>query len=291
MKNLISKSMIEEQLLAIINGYSCTGYYKFGSIPAKKLEAAIQHYPVDPSDTVLALIDATIMGSAKIGMAIGLKGIYWANDWTVKTKKNFLSWDELSSNSCGISKSIYNVQLAAGCEFGMAGSSMKKELLVNLLNQIVTLYKQVSNEQSIPEVYMSIRQDVALIAQSSPNSLYSELIPQLIALCIVADGDIENSEIELAMTVIENDELIENKPVALEMLSTSIEKLLADRQKSSTIFKLKSTTIISKVAKINDILEKERLSIILDGMLETVSDPGVSETASIINAIKGKISM
>jgi hypothetical protein len=285
--------MIEQQLLAIINTYNSDGYYKYGNIPSKKLESAIQHYPVDPSDTPLALVDATIMGSAKTGMVIGLKGIYWGNDWKVKTEKNFLSWEELANKGNKVSTSFYDLQLMPGCEFGMSGASMKKDLLANLLNQIIALYKDIQQSLYSQEVSSNTDnvtpQHIALIEQST--NLYAELIPELIALCIVADGDVEDSEIELATAIIESDELILDKHIALESLSNSIEKLLADRQKSSAIFKLKSTTIISKVVKITNTLEKERLSIILDGMLDSVNQDDTSDTVSIVNAIKSKISI
>jgi len=68
------------------------------NIPATKKANAIQHYPVDKNDQVLALLDSTVFGSAKNGLAIGLKGIYWKNDWSTSTKKNFLSWKELYEN-------------------------------------------------------------------------------------------------------------------------------------------------------------------------------------------------
>jgi len=71
--------MIQEQLLSIINTYNSDGYYAYGNIPSKKLQTAVQYYPVDPDDTSLALIDSTVFGLAKNGMVIGQKGRYWKN--------------------------------------------------------------------------------------------------------------------------------------------------------------------------------------------------------------------
>jgi hypothetical protein len=117
--------MIQEQLLTIINNINSGSYYTYGNIPSNKLQAAIQTYPVDSLDTPLALIDTTVMGSAKSGMVIGLKGIYFRNDWTTKTVKNFISWDELSKSKIPIGDgAMYCILLLPGCEFNMSGSSM-----------------------------------------------------------------------------------------------------------------------------------------------------------------------
>ena len=134
--------MLQEHLLMLINNINSNDYYPYGNIPSNKLQTAMQTYPVDPLDTPLALIDTTVMGSAKCGMVIGLKGIYFRNDWTTKTIKNFISWDELSRNTLPIGDGAMScILLTSGCEFNMSGSSMKKVVLINLLNQIVSLYR------------------------------------------------------------------------------------------------------------------------------------------------------
>ena len=288
--------MIQNQLLAIINTYNSQGYYKYGNIPSKKLEAAVQHYPVDPDDTPLALIDSTVFGSAKTGMVIGLKGIYWKNDWTGKTDRNYLSWDELANSNAIISRTAHDIQLMPGCECGMSGSSMKKDLLVNLLNQIIALYKKRTqlgelHTQDNQTILNSNREVPLLTSGSSHGSdeLYAELVPEIMALCMAADGEVEDSEVEIATAIIEHDEFIRDKQSALESLLSNIDKMISDKQKSNAIFKLKSTTIISKISKIGDDLHKERLDIILDGMRDSVSDKGISETASVIESIRGKL--
>ena len=63
--------MLQEHLLMLINNINSNDYYPYGNIPSNKLQTAMQTYPVDPLDTPLALIDTTVMGSAKCGMVIG----------------------------------------------------------------------------------------------------------------------------------------------------------------------------------------------------------------------------
>lgn len=125
-----------EDALAIVNQCSAGDFYAHDRIPPKKLETAKSLYPVDPEDTPLALVDATVFGSAKCGMVIGLKGIYWKNDWTTPTEKNFLSWEELAPHASKLSSSFMTVKLAPGCEFNLSGSQMKSDQLIGLLRQL-----------------------------------------------------------------------------------------------------------------------------------------------------------
>jgi hypothetical protein len=232
-------------------------------------------------------------------MVIGLKGVYFKNDWTTKTEKNFLSWNDLSDSNSTISNGALNcISIIPGCEINMSGSSMKKSLLINLLNQIIDLYKDVSSHKSQGTQVerndndSNISNDINLIENISGNAsteLYSLIIPEIIALCIAADGEAEDSEVELATDIIDNDELIDDKQLALELLLLNVEKLISDKKKSNAIFKLKATTIISKISKITDTHQKERIRIILDGMFEAVGDQGASETKIIIDSIIKKL--
>lgn len=120
------------------------------------------------------------------------------------------------------------------------------------------------------------------------ESIYSSLIPELIALCITADGEIEESEIELATAMIENDEFIEDKENALESLALNIDRLISDRKKSSAIFKMKSSSIISKIEKINNNKEREKVNTIVEHMLSSVSTSGIEQTQVITDSITKK---
>jgi len=121
------------------------------------------------------------------------------------------------------------------------------------------------------------------------NKLYVDIVPEIIALCITANGKIEEQEIELATDFIENDDFILDQQLSLELLTLSIEQLSECREKSSAIFKLKATTIVHKVKNIKDSLQKERLLIILDAMLDIVKQGNDIETKSIVESIKNNI--
>lgn len=297
MQTRTSQEISRNLLLDIIEMYSSDGYYKFGNIPHKKLDTAMQHFPINPQDTVLALIDGTVFGSAKVGMAIGLKGVYFKNDWTTPTDRNFLSWEELSSSPSKVGKgSIHCISLYRGCELNMSGCQMKKDTLANLLNQIVELFNQIkyeglpqSNDTSISIVSSSNQAQHIQIENklTDSNNDYVLILPEIIALCIVADGDINDSEVEMASSIIEHEDFITDKAFALELLMNSMDKLLTDKARSNAIFKLKANSIISKLDKLSH-QSKERVGIIVDAMLDAVEDTS-SDTFEMVNTIKKKL--
>jgi GYF domain 2/Helix-hairpin-helix motif len=65
-------------------------------IPAKKLGKAADAMRIPPDETVQALVDDTVFGSAKVGMAVGTRGIYWNNPMLSGGEgRPHRSWDEL----------------------------------------------------------------------------------------------------------------------------------------------------------------------------------------------------
>jgi len=130
-------------LLEVLKTFESEDYYVHDSIPPKKLVAA-QSYPVSPGYDVLALIDATVFGSAKNGMAITPKGIYWSNGdgWLdTETEKNHMTWAELKAaeNSLQVSKS--DLVIVPGSPFDLAGSSVEPKELRRLLKKCSKLVK------------------------------------------------------------------------------------------------------------------------------------------------------
>jgi hypothetical protein len=132
--------------------------------------------------------------------------------------------------------------------------------------------------------------DVPPITPKSFNySFYSKLAPELLAVCITADGEVEESEVEAATLYIENDEYIKDKQSALESLSGNIELFLSAFEKSKAIFKLKISPVIHQAINIDNTLEKERIYILLDSLIDAVQSGDKSQTAKIACKIKGKL--
>ena len=66
---------LEEQLGQCLRSYASDDLYVAGSIPPDKLSNATQYFPIDVRDVVFALLDTTVMGSCKHGMAFGMRGV------------------------------------------------------------------------------------------------------------------------------------------------------------------------------------------------------------------------
>ena len=283
--------MIQDWLLAIINSYHSEDYFKFGSIPPAKLAIALQHYPVDPSDTPLALVDATLFGSAKNGMVIGEKGIYWHNDRSVYTARNFLSWEELAGSPNPISKTTFEIEMMPGCRFGMSGCRMSKGTLISLLDRIIDLHQRTPDQDMQPEQEKRLEPNNSGVSSNVHSSgvdidsltSYVDVVPKLLAVFLAADDKTDDSQVELAEAIIESDDLILDKQSSLESLLQNLDKLAADKKKSKTIFRLRCNTIFAKVATVKSKLQKARLSVIVEGMSESAErDAGTSVEAPII---------
>lgn len=92
-------------------------------IPSKKLNNAINSYEIPEEENVIAIIDATVFGSAKNGLAITLNGLYWNNDWTTETKIRKISWRDFNSDEIKpIAKN--KLQICKGGILDLTGSNV-----------------------------------------------------------------------------------------------------------------------------------------------------------------------
>ncbi len=135
----------------------------------------------------------------------------------------------------------------------------------------------------------NIEEKINSVKLIESDSVYQSLLPELIGLCIAADGKIEESEIELATAMIENDDFIKDKELAIKALLDSMESLITKREKSHAIFKIQAVNIISKINKITSFEEKERIVIVIEGLLSSVSEAGFNETKAIVDSIQNKL--
>lgn len=87
----------------------------------------------------MALIDATLFGSAENGMIIGERGISWHNDLMTKSKLTSMSWVDFSTKE--VQRDGYDIIIGEGNKFGMSGSSFDKDKAVELLKAIQSKIK------------------------------------------------------------------------------------------------------------------------------------------------------
>ena len=271
-----------------MRGFSSGDYYDYGNIPPTKLDNAIQSYPVDRNDTPMALIDTTVFGSAQNGMVVGLRGVYWNNGFSsAKSKENFLSWQDLDRDVAAVGSKVV---LKQGYEFDMSGSSMKPRILANLLNELRALWKQAANvSESISTADDSGGDPSQHNRIESNVDEYGDIFVQLLALCMAADGNVEDEEVKTAGSILEFDEQIRDKQRAMDGLLRNIQEFSSMRQESKAILKLKSMSIGTKAKEKLDESQLERLIVVLEEMVNLVGSAGRAETESIVEVIMQKL--
>ncbi len=107
------------------------------SINAARMKNAVSNLNIPASEKIIMLYDDTIFNSNnKVGFAICGQGIYWKNDWSVDTKRNYLAWSEFAKRE--IERDGLHVSLGKGDRIGMAGcgSDETRDKLVEMLKEI-----------------------------------------------------------------------------------------------------------------------------------------------------------
>lgn len=124
------------ELFQICVKFTAQNYYVGDVIPEKKLANARKRYPIPDQERVVALIDTTVFGSAKAGLAIGETGLYWRNA-TTKTKQTYMSWREFAGAPI-VAKGILSPRIEIGEDsvIELSGSAMGKQDVVRLLSAI-----------------------------------------------------------------------------------------------------------------------------------------------------------
>ncbi|BCV65500.1 hypothetical protein TUM17387_08590 [Shewanella carassii] len=127
---------METDVLEILQNFHSDGLFVAPNIPSKKAKNASACYGMSSSVDIYAIVDSTVFGSAKNGLAFTSEGLFWKNDWTTTSAKNHMSWEELINTSQEHAVDGSELLLGQGCAFGMAGSGMKPAVLLTLLEKL-----------------------------------------------------------------------------------------------------------------------------------------------------------
>lgn len=117
------------------------------------------------------------------------------------------------------------------------------------------------------------------------DNLYGEVVPEALAACVAADGNIQAAAVRTANDLIDSDELLTDKPKALQDFQSHLVLLHSKRMKSKAVFDLATTTVIEKARDVTDRLHKARLASMLKGMVGTLEPTKRSETQAFVDQI------
>lgn len=206
--------------IKISSNYIADDLYILGDIPGKKLANASANFPIDVNDEIFCLIDATVFGSCKVGMAFGLKGIYWKNDRN--EGKNFLSWqDAVENKSKMYTKMLGELHLGPGCIMTFSGSNIKNSVAMNLVIQLIESYELYGrdSEEIVTKITDSEKQQRSLIIPD-----YVIAILKIAAIYSTENGMHENI-VATCIDYINYDEAIIDKEEAISILQENITML------------------------------------------------------------------
>lgn len=127
--------------LRYLSQYVKDGVY-VDNIPSKKLSNAIQFFFIE-DDEVFFLMDTTVFGSCKTGVAFGLKGIYWNNDWSVSTENKYIPWDVLLEQQEEIKVKAFSVlSISTADNIGLSAAPLKTKEFHEIIKDILKIYHE-----------------------------------------------------------------------------------------------------------------------------------------------------
>jgi hypothetical protein len=136
-------SLPYEDLFEVCAKYEADRYFVGEAIGQKRLTIAHDRFPIPTTEHVVALIDTSVLGTGKIGLALCEGGVYWKNSLGSQTDKTFLPWTEFASVPITFRESWLDkgVELGKGNLLYLTQYDIKFEDLSNLLSEVQLLAK------------------------------------------------------------------------------------------------------------------------------------------------------
>lgn len=142
---LISIGGWPSELIDVCSSLTSNGYYVGNLIPNKKRSAALANYPPPGNSDILALIDATLFGTATQGLAVGKNGVSWKNGYNQPVQ---MSWRELAK--CEISAA--ELKVSVGNEkFDNSFSGIKLPAVESLLIRLRDYARALASDDKVSE--------------------------------------------------------------------------------------------------------------------------------------------
>ena len=133
---LAEDAVIDALLDALREHEDADGFYMIPSIPEKKLKNAQAKCDVPEDEAIVALIDTTVMGSAKNCVLIGSSGIWYHNDWSAEQSgANVIPYDDFVDRHIAPEDSN-EVSLGGEDKIDVSGCLMSSEAVTLLLRDV-----------------------------------------------------------------------------------------------------------------------------------------------------------
>ncbi|MBO2672073.1 hypothetical protein [Shewanella algae] len=217
---------METDVLEILQNFHSDGLFVAPNIPSKKAKNASACYGMSSSVDIYAIVDSTVFGSAKNGLAFTSEGLFWKNDWTTTSAKNHMSWEELVNTSQEHAVDGSDLLLGQGCAFGMAGSGMKPAVLLKLLEKLAQKIQgntgaaetaEVSNVAQACVTPATVANDEASVGNTASTSVTAEnLPPEGVTTESVTSAEDANGGVSITNTAPASDKAESTAPESLK---------------------------------------------------------------------------
>jgi hypothetical protein len=270
----------QDELLAIVRGFHDQSYFTFGEISQRRQQSAVQSHGVDRNDTVLAILDATMLGftqggSAENGMSITLRGIFWKNMWATRTRRNSYTWEELVPLRNKIEAARGDVCFEPDVRFAATG--FKAGQVINLLRALIDFFVECRGQMAGSAGAHGAADAAARAAPAAsppaiapPPAEYTTALANALALVACSGVGVDDAALELALDLIRSDEFVPDHPAAVDRFSAAVEALASDGAKSSVSFKLRVGKLLAEIRPVADGHLRERVATMVEGAAEAL---------------------
>ena len=120
--------------------------YVGSPLPPHKLANARDACQVPAEEQIVALVDATVFGSAKNALLVGTEAIYYHNDWSSKQPGPArLPYADIASRTFA-AEGPHEISLGPGAYFNVSGSAVKEATLIAILRTVQQVIASLSPE-------------------------------------------------------------------------------------------------------------------------------------------------
>ncbi|HIJ23625.1 MAG: hypothetical protein HON68_09530 [Gammaproteobacteria bacterium] len=120
--------------------------------------------------------------------------------------------------------------------------------------------------------------------------LYNEIMPEIMACCIMSDGEVEQSELDSAYALVYHDDFIINKKYAIDLLEEKIKELEKVKGDIGSIIDIRFVTLEQNLQEVQSSDQIKKIKIVLDALSSNVKSEGREATKKTVNRIIKQIS-
>jgi len=182
--------------------------------------------------------------------------------------------------------------ICPGVSIGVAACGLNKKQLTALFNELFEVSRDIitKDESEIVTQGEAIEHHRAapLVAEDSipsEQSGYDNATAYMLALVTVADGIVDDDELAFASEFIQEEDSVVNKDYAVSTYNDAVIALSDARNKSNALFKIRANKLFSKISEIDDDEFLNRVSIMLEGMVEAAGGLSNVETVRMVRQI------